>query len=122
MRVPQPEGWGEENNTLAPSELLETFSPCSVAHRLVIDPCLHHDVVQGSVSVGHANCEETQEKSVLQAISCDMSELSEMITAAIRFSMIDVMKSVPREWKNSEREEERDQGRQRGHTNVLLTG
>lgn len=67
------------------------------AHRLVVDPCLHHDVVQGSESVGHAayaNCEETQEKSVLQAISCDLSELSEMITAAIRFSMINVMKRV----------------------------
>lgn len=91
------------------------------AHHLVVDPCLHHDVVRGSESVGHAayaNCEETQEKSVLQAISCD---LSEMITAAIRFSMIDVMKSVSREWTNSEREEERDQGRQRKHTNVLLT-
>lgn len=79
--------------------------------------------MQGSGSVGHANCEETQEKSVLQAISCDLSELSETITAAIRFSMIDVMKSVSREWTNSEREEEeRDQGRQRKHTNELLTG
>lgn len=115
-------GRGEENNTLAPSELLETSSPCSAAHRLVIDPCLHHDVVRGSESVGHANCEETQEKSVSQAISCDLSELSEMITAAIRFSMMDVMKSVCREWTNSGREEERDQGRQRKRTNVLLTG
>lgn len=78
--------------------------------------------MQGSKSVGHANCEETQEKSVLQAISCDLSELSEMITAAIRFSMIYVMKSVSRKRTNSEREEERDQGRQRKHTNVLLTG
>lgn len=115
-------GRGEENDTLAPSELLETSSPCSAAHRLVVDPCLHHDVVQGSESVGHAAYAETQETSVLQAISCDLSELSEMITAAIRFSMIDVMKSVSREWTNSEREGERDQGRQRGHTNVLLTG